>query len=121
MLNLSIIPRMSLVRWGIHQPTQLIDWKMRVVLVDSLFLFGVPHWISIPSPPSPILTSHRNLYAICTRPNNSIDYHIHYPILLQFMIEMPVLDVVTNSLLLLQQIFLTVSFIALLNELIFQQ
>ena len=111
---------MSLVRWGIHQPTQLIDWKMRVVPVDSLFLFGVPHWISIPPPP-PILRSHRNLYAIFTRPNNSIDYHIHYPILLQFMVEMPVLDVVTNSLLLLQQIFLTVSFIALLNELIFQQ
>mgnify|MGYP006973391724 CR=1 FL=1 len=119
MLSLSIIARMSL-RWGIHQPTQLIDLEMRIVLVNSLFLFSVPHWVSIPSP-TPILTSHRYLYAICTRPNNSIDYHIHYPILLQFMVEMPVLDVVKSSFLLLQQIFLTVSFIALLNELIFQQ
>ena len=39
MLNLSIIARMSL-RWGIHQPTQLIDLEMRVLLVNSLFLFG---------------------------------------------------------------------------------
>ena len=75
MLNLSIIARMSF-RWGVHQPTQLIDLEMRVVLVNSLFLFGVPHRISILFPPSPILTIHRNLYAICTRPNNSRDYHI---------------------------------------------
>ena len=37
------------------------------------------------------------------------------------MVEMPVLEVVKNSLLLLQQIFLTVSFIAFFTELIFQQ
>jgi len=46
----------------------LIDLGMRVVVVGSLFLFGVPHWIRIHFPT--ILIKHRNWYAICTRPNS---------------------------------------------------